>query len=465
MLEEVEPQIRFCAYQLGRQQGAAAPPAIAEAILVAEAATDASADLAALRSRLAAEQTAAPAAAPAAAAVAPTAAPRLAQFAWRGQAYAAACDPARGPLHDAAAVSLPALSATDPLGLAAAPAQVDALGKATDKFTLHLAHAITAVRTPEMQAGAGLGPEAQARVDELRALRLALQGAAADAQIAKGIAAAIGGTAALLQGACRPGGSVQWAQPQGVAGRSGARAPRAEEIVRVCEGLVGHATTLGDIGLEMKGRQGEALMEESAARVAEFQALRCLVLALSHLQAGRAGEAFALAGRCADLCRDAAGRHADLSGAPVPGAKELLGWIGAQGGLLAAIAKADAAAAAHADREGLQRAAAALSMGERAAGPEEGFLRDNLSEWVSFAGSLTAPSAPGYVPPRVSPLLPEIRAVASRPILLDTVLSAVHYPAVDHRTKAGKGAGAAQQASTGTGVFNRLMSFGWGGAK
>lgn len=203
--------------------------------------------------------------------------------------------------------------------------------------------------------------------------------------------------------------------------------------------------------MELRGTSGEALMEESAARASEFQAIRCLFVAMGLLQSDRAAESEALLERARKRVQEARSRHEDLP-SQVPGASAWLQWVQGQADELLPIARAEAHLSLVRAREGVERNIGGLGLGDADQGA--GFLVDNFGEWRSFAGSLAGqPGSEGYQPPRIAPRVPALRTVAVKPMFLDTVLNALGYPNVDHRVKKAQGM---------LGGLNKLMSFGWG---
>jgi hypothetical protein len=225
--------------------------------------------------------------------------------------------------------------------------------------------------------------------------------------------------------------------------------------------LVTNASELNELAAAVGGAQGEALMDDCAAKVAHFQAARCLYVGHTYLAGAGWSSAAALFCRAGQRCAQAEARYAECA-APDAAGRAHLGALAQQAVAYQAVAAAElraaalqAASAAAAGVDGLEldrvQSSGSISLSGAKRSREEGAtLSESLDEWAAFAGA-------GCPAPRICRMPPPPALVPARPIVLDTAGMMIEPPAVQHRAPK-RAAPAAPAADTG--MVGRL--FGWG---
>jgi hypothetical protein len=451
-LDQVEPAVRFCEYQLGRRRGGAP-----DAAAVLRAAPGPAADvLASKLAALAAEATAAQAAATSA-------------LEWGGETLPVRDERCRVAL--AAAQELEAglggaegAEGAEPMdadaeGAGAGAADVEARVGLFDRTINAYSEARAAVRAAA-QLGAQ-GADAEAQRAELASLGRALHAIELQHTIARNLFLADAAAARLARAQRR-------ALVPGAAGRArdgkDGRPARPDDVARLFDTLAANATELNELAAEVGGAKGEALMDSCAARVAHFRAARCLYVAHVYLASGQAAQAAALFGRAAERAAQAAARYGECAAPDARGAAHVAA-AAQQAAAFRAVAAAELragqlreAAAAAAGVDGLElggaaaapSAAAAAAVGGKRGRDEGGVLSESLGEWAAFAGA-------DCPVPRICRIPPPPAMMPVRPIVLDTALMAIEPPSVAHRAPK-RAAPAAGPAAAG--MVGRL--FGWG---
>jgi len=205
------------------------------------------------------------------------------------------------------------------------------------------------------------------------------------------------------------------------------RVRSAQDLVRNFEMLQESYFELADLGGQMEGAGGEALVEDCRAQVLTVKGWRCYFLAHGFFASGKYAESFVLFERAMEHANERSNSMGDCgSGA--------LGAAGMDAGSLAHLAEsykvvshAKALACADSNERGevkdqLEGLGLAPSAGADAA-PKKGtaFLMDHLGEFRSFAGGKGQPS-------RIFQLQPPLKEISHPPIFLDTVLERLDYP-------------------------------------
>ncbi|KAL6755220.1 subunit of the signal recognition particle [Haematococcus lacustris] len=234
---------------------------------------------------------------------------------------------------------------------------------------------------------------------------------------------------------------------------------RPEEVVRGLDSLSRCLAALAELGAAGGGRAGEVLHDRAQAQVSGCQALRCYYLAHGQLAAGRALEAWALFDRAGLRAQEAGGQLGQ--GEWMQGVQGVtnMGQLEKAAAGYKAVAQAEVAGLAAKEAEALPKGVGGLKLGEKAgagtgtgaasATPQATFLSEALDQWESFAGGL---GAAGAKAPRIHPLPFRMQAIPARPIMLDTALAHLDYPSIEHRLRK------AEKKS----VLSSLAGWAWG---
>eukprot|EP00889_Picochlorum_renovo_P000229 jgi/Picre1/27259/NNA_000228.t1 len=203
---------------------------------------------------------------------------------------------------------------------------------------------------------------------------------------------------------------------------------RPEELVRIYETLIANVTTLNDLAAESGGAQGEVLMDECAAQIAQFQAFRCYYIAHKYLGDSMFAEAYALFERTQKRCATAVDQIDECVN--VDDARRNV-WamyrLNQKAFQLVCVAEYRGI-----DLQQAQTASHAVgSVSLREGGPSSSrkdadTMVDQLESWTSFAGD-------GHGPGKISRIPPAIPYLPVRPIILDAALMGIEPPSLDHR--------------------------------
>lgn len=241
-------------------------------------------------------------------------------------------------------------------------------------------------------------------------------------------------------------------QAAGGAAREEAREKPAkpEDLVRLHDTLIQNVLELMEKASPQAERwpEVEAYEEELAAKQSMFEATRCYYVAQAYAAASKLAEAYVLYARAAQKAQGALHAYQQLGpgGAHSSAEEEAVGLSArcrAQRCLIHARANLVSVRAA----EGLPQSVARLSVKEPPAAAPSGqaeaisYLIDFLDDYRSAVGP-----AGSKQPPRIAPTPPPFRAVACRPIVLDTALNAVAFPSLAGRAK--------KEAKKSAGIFN-----------
>lgn len=430
LLEQVEPAMRFCAYQLERQ-GAPAPGPDA---LCRLGDGETTATLEQLQVRLAEVAAAAPADA-GAGAVSST------SITWRGRSY-----PVQGDKVAAALIKVGEAQAAVDQSMDADV--VDEQLKLHDAL-LSAYQDVLRIIQQELVVGAAADNEAsdsQSLAASLQELSVAVRGLLAAAAVQRYLVQA----AALEQ---------RWERTQQRAAlgakkaKGKDKAAKPEEVARVYDTLVGLASEVQEVAGEVGGADAEALMDEGAAQQARFEAHRCFWVAAAALGAEQGDEAYVLFDRVLVLADTAVRKNKECANVDAA-AIQTLGALRDRALALRCAAHAEVAAADLAAQEGLAGGVGGLALREGGAPTQEAagkrladkFLLANLDRWESYAGE-------GGREVRLFQVPPPLDSIAARPFVLDTAQTYLRMPPLGHRY--------AKRAVEKTGTFARLFS-GWG---
>lgn len=451
MVEEIEPSIRYCNYQISRRSGGAAagrPGADADSAALLDM-SEHGRDLGLLQSKLASlaeearsQQTTS-----------------TSYLEWRGAQHPARHEKVRLALAQARELELQLLGApmeVDGSSSGAGGAGGEGGGDAAaldGKLPLYdkLINCYNEARGQlKIALQAAAGGDSGAQVEELRGLDAALSGTLLERTLECGamkIATAEARFAAaqrrLAQGA-RPGAAAAGKTKDGASGSS--KHARPEDLVRLLETQAHHCNELAELAGALGGRRGEELMDVCAAKALVYSGARTHYLAHVHLLSDKPLEALALFQRAAQRLTEAAQRFkalpAGAAGSDMTAADidRLLQAAQAYRG----VAHAELVASGLQEQQAVRRGIAAVSLTDTSATAQPtGYLIDHLDSCKSFAGE------PLGRQPRLFEAPYALELVATRPIMLDTAANAIQPPSLTHRLKA-------KPAAT---TFSRL--FGW----
>eukprot|EP00887_Chlorella_sp_A99_P002852 scaffold6.g2852.t1 len=487
-LDQVEPTIRFCQYQISRRGGAAPDPS--ELLDLRRAAwrrmalgcTDAKRNsggcaalwrcplCSALSGAGVGDQLQSKLASLAAVAQAQRAA-STSEMTWGGESYPVRDERVRVALHAAqelqseldSGMEVEGGAEAEDGGASDADARVGLFDRTVNAYT----EARAAIRSA-LQLGTG-GADSESVRSELASLDRAVAALTLQLTIRRNLFLAGNAAERLARGQRRALKAGQKAAGQKAKG--GERSAKPEDVVRLYETLAANVADLNEVAAEVGGAQGEALMDACSAQLAHFAAARCLYLAHSYLGAGKPREALALFRRAqasaglilrpGETCtaaeervREATARHAESS-APDAEAAGQLRQLEAAAGAWALVAAGELAAEAARAQEGVQAGVAGISLGGEAVPGRKrkaaAYLEDSPQEWepfVEFAGKA--------VTARIARLPPLPSSVPVRPIVLDAALAHIQLPSL--------AAHLPKQAAAGSGLVSGVgRLFGWGG--
>ena len=451
-LDQVEPAVRFCEYQISRK-GGAAPDASALLAAAAAAGGPGSDVLASKLASLAAEAHAQRAAS-------------TSEIVWNGETIPVRDDRCRLAVHAAqeleAQLSAEAGGDSEAQPMEGVEGGVDPRIALFDRTINAHSEARAAVRAAAQLSLQGDAAE-EARI-ELTALGRALHGLELQHTIARNLSLAETAAEKLSRTLKRQltasgGGS---GKSKSSAKEKSERPVRAEDVARLYDTLIANASELNDLAAEVGGTRGETLLEDCSAKIGHYQAARCLYVAHASLAAGKWTAAAALFQRAQERCSQAIGKY-DECAVPDAACKAHLTVLAKQAKAFSAVAAGEykgaqlteaAAAAEEVDALALQSASSGgIGNGNNNAATGGGYLVDNLDQWTAFAGA-------GVHAAHIARLPPPPELIPVRPIVLDTALMCIEPPSVEHRVPKKQQAAAAAAAAEGGSMVSRL--FGWG---
>ncbi|CAL5220684.1 g2733 [Coccomyxa viridis] len=218
--------------------------------------------------------------------------------------------------------------------------------------------------------------------------------------------------------------------------------PKAEGVVRAYDSLIGHVKELSEVATRLGGPAGETLLEECTAQAATFAALRCFYVARSYLAASKAVEAMGLFQRTTERVAQAEQAWDDLEDPDAQALKDLQA-LKEQAVAWRCVAHAESIAQNKLAEQRAQEGMGDLGLETK---HKAVYLLDNLDSWESYAGSESQPA-------RIYPVPPPLQSLAVRPFMLDSALSFVQPPSLEHRVKK-------EEAKS---TFSRIFT--WGGKK
>jgi signal recognition particle subunit SRP68 len=457
-LDQVEPAVRFCEYQISRRGGAA--PDTAALLASAAAAGGPGQDvLASKLASLAAEAQAQRAAS-------------TSEVSWNGETLPVRDDRCKLAVHSAQ--ELEAQLKTGGGGkdkndeaepMEGVDGGVDPRVALYDRTINAYSEARAAARAAMQLSLQGEGAE-EARA-ELEALGRALHGLELQHTIARNLTLAESAEERLSKALRRQlvASNSSAAAAKAAVKDKTERPVRAEDVARLYDTLVANASELNDLAAAVGGAAGETLMDDCTAKIAHYQAARCLYAAHACLAGTQWPQAAALFQRAEERCSQAVAKYNECATPDATG-KAHLAKLAQQAKAFATVAAAEsraaelkesAAAAEQVDSLALESSggSGSIAAGVKRSREAAGFLSESLDEWEAFIGA-------GMRDPRIARLPPPPALVPVRPIVLDTALMCIEPPSVEHRVPkkqataaAGKGA-----APEDGGMVSRL--FGWG---
>ncbi|KAK9825392.1 hypothetical protein WJX81_008451 [Elliptochloris bilobata] len=378
-LADVTPAVRFCRYHVSCGGGrAGAGPAI-ETEVVQPDADALQAKLASLAAAPDDERRSGPAG--------------VSAIVWHGVSYPVRADRMRSSLAQAAEAGRELDRAL------AAGERLDALVALYDCLSGQYNEAKGFVRHALAAATSGSSSDAAEVVVDLRALNCAVTGTQLERAIERSalLLADVRARFALSQ---QPGAAMTAAHS-----KEKPRFAKAEEVVRVYDVILGHAKELAEVAGQVGGAAGEALMDECAAKAAQFQAGRCLFAGHAYLAQRKPREASAIFGRARKRAATAIERWRECE-RPDQAALAELEAVDAQVEAWQCVASAEYAAEEQRKADSVQDGVGGLGLNDAPQRPIAALMLESLSRWESFAGGSS-----GVPPPRLSAVPPRPAAV------------------------------------------------------
>ncbi|GBG75741.1 hypothetical protein CBR_g20988 [Chara braunii] len=228
------------------------------------------------------------------------------------------------------------------------------------------------------------------------------------------------------------------------------KAVRPEDLVRLYDALIQNVADLAQVEVRDRRREDEEAEKQLAVKRLCFQAFRCFYLGQSYAAASKFAEAYLLYKRAEEYAAEAgrAGKEGMMSGGVDEAMMLEVQDVANQARAQRCLVHADGAMqnASTADGiGGLVERVGSLSIKENAptAMTKEGqqqdqtagvYLTDMLDRFESAVGS-SAAAGRRDAPPRIAQIPPSFRSVPCEPLMLNTALSAIQFPSLDHRVK------------------------------
>ena len=464
LIEEIEPHIRFCQYQMSRQK----QEVPSEASLLA--ATDGTGHVSGAQLKTMIDQLSDSSQTLATSSIAPSSVDKL-FFSWQGRDFGVVVDRAMTPLVTADEIRLQISSAVSRKD------NGDSILSLYSKLIGCYGEARSQVRNAlRTLTASSKSLDTGSMRDEMTVLESALQGSVLEVSVEK---------AKLLTELAfsRFSAGMDRLAKGKKAGKEKDKFAKAEDVVKIIDASLIRSlrdlSELGSSGQHLGGRAGEALTDRCMAQLAATQAARTYFVAHGMLAGGRPVEAFALFGRCLDGIREARALFSELPPPPPPpfsspthssdnmtkpGSKadDLVGLdrFSDLAASYRAVARAESCLVVLKGQEALEQGITNVSLSDESPSLNETprYLIDKLESWESYAGHPASAKGPSS-PPRVTQVPYAMQPLAMRPIMLDTASSYVEYPDISRRFKKSgeKGGGA---AAGGGSMLSSL--FGWG---
>ncbi|MEW5308129.1 MAG: hypothetical protein WDW38_000109 [Sanguina aurantia] len=328
----------------------------------------------------------------------------------------------------AAATSTPGSA---PAASAAPPSAVDARVSLYDRMIASYADAKAQLRAVQTSL---LGGDEDPQAAELASLEAAIT--------ATSLQRVIDRTTLLVADTERRFGAALDATATGKRLKDKGQFSKAEEVVRLYDTLCRNYEDLGDLGARQGGRQGEELYALCAARVAAAQALRCYYIAHAYLGSDKALEAHALFVRAGERAASGQERLQEV-GLPSEG----IARLAIQAAAYRTVALTELLAESVCAREAVEAGVGGIALSDpqqtggsggaadtsaasgKAAAKPARYLSDHMDAWESFAGAAGGKGACIYNAPY------SIQAIPVRPIMLDTASNYITYPSLEHRLR------------------------------
>ncbi|GAX75285.1 hypothetical protein CEUSTIGMA_g2730.t1 [Chlamydomonas eustigma] len=421
LIEESEPSIRYCSYQLDRK-GIAAP---AEKLLLIESDPEGQAGLDSIKAKLAvltgeyqAQQKVQDISSTAAA------------LEWQGKKYSIKAERARACISQANEFVKQIVSA---------PPGDEAVLQLYNRMIASYNEAKSHVKNALKASSAAEGDPAY---EEMASVEMALQGVVLERIADRSIL--------LIHEAEGRFSAGMERIALGKRAREKDKYARAEDVVRLLDAAIRVVRELGELGARLGGRSGEALHDRCSAQASQLGARRCFYLAQGQLAAGKALESYALFVRCLERIKEARERVEELPGSPDEAALKELKRTEERAGAYKAVAQAELCADELKVKEATEQGLRGISLSDQplAGSVGVGYLLDHLdSSWESFAGQ------PGSKAPRIFKAPFSMQSIPVGPIVLDTASNMVTYPSLEHRVK---------KQTEKKSVLSSI--FGWGGS-
>lgn len=230
------------------------------------------------------------------------------------------------------------------------------------------------------------------------------------------------------------------------ASRKGEKTVRPADLVKLYNTLLANLSELSDSSLASAGASEEEaqklVVEQCRAEEAAVRAARCYYLSQAHSAQGESTEAYLLLGRAIEHTREAielATVRGEAGAQALPALQNLLSRARTQRCLVHANVAENAAK----EESALGKEMSDMALKHKPGIPSK-WLLENLDEYVAVAGKKGAGGA------HIMEIPPALQAVQSLPIVLDAAFDSVEFPSLDGRCKAAPAKGRLQRF------------FGWG---
>eukprot|EP00210_Caulerpa_lentillifera_P007452 g7122.t1 len=210
---------------------------------------------------------------------------------------------------------------------------------------------------------------------------------------------------------------------------------RSETLVRLHDTIIGLILEQADLGPNLGGTEGEALIEECTFQSAYYQSYRCYYLAHGFLGSGNFAESYALFDRCINRTQDAISLAHDIMNGTLTQLLEDLNLLVRKSKAFKFASQSEISASdllkLHESQKQLEDLDLDDKRGKKSKKAKESsvekYMADNLESWEAFAGSAEAKNI------RLFKIPPPLYSIPIRPIVLDSALNHIKTPDLKHR--------------------------------
>lgn len=403
MVEDIEPSLRYCNYQISRQGGSVPDVSALLAMQHEHEEGSGGVGMDVLQSQLAAL----------AAEAKSQQASSVSYVTWQGKKWAVKHDKVKGCLHQAQEYSSQLIESPGQPSTAV-EARLALYDKLINSYNEALGH------TRALLKGTA-GSESEAQLEELQGLETAISGLLLEHTLRRGELLSSTLQERFLQQQC--------AASQGK--KSKEKPVRPEDVIHIQDTLLHHCNDLNDLASRLGGRQGQEIMDKCVATSARYQAVKVVYVGHVLLASEKPLEAFAIFTHAVKLCQEAVEASDSLDSPERQEALRELKALEQQCIAYRSVAGADLQSASLASKEEIQTRIKDVSLKDTSAAvsPTTGmYLVDALHSWQSFAGQSGKHA-------HLLPMPYTLQAIPTNPIMLDTASNFIEYPSLQHRIK------------------------------